>query len=578
MITFKAAQDPNISSEQLTSRPFVRTKYFGRAWLTALVTVLATFAFSAPPAFAESHPQIGEFSTSSNPNANPNGIAIDESTGDVYVADIATNTVYKFDAVGDLVDFSAVGLGATNELTGSGTPATAFSFPNVPGTPAAIAVDNSKTPSDPSVGDLYVMDAGHGVIDKFSPNGEYLSQISGFAPATGSSLNELLGLAVDANGTVRVELKFGDQVKEKPDVAVDEFDDSSANHLVAKQVLTTPAEHAQGVPPGPQAHGFAVGPTGDDYLLYESCSCSAKFGPQLAPFGAVEASTAPAGDVAVAVDPASGHLYVDDQSSVAEWDTGAMNGDKPIPNTQYGENETSAAIVSRFDSPQLSGTSGQGGIAVNGASGDIYVSNPADGKVYVFGSDAPAVTAGSPASVTKTAATLNGTVDPRDSTIASCQFEYGVADEYGQVTNGSYEHKLSCTPQAAEIGAGSSPVTVSARIEGLQAGLLYRFRLIAANTSGSSESSGLIATPGEGFGINKFAVSFLNEDGSPDTQAGSHPYQMVTNFELNSHFIRTESNADSPYVQEPEGTLKNLAVDLPPGWPATPTRRPGSAR
>ena len=103
---------------------------------------------TASPALAESYPKIslakfGSFS-------NPNGIAVDESTGDVYVADIGTDTVYKFDANGNLVDFSAVGLGSANELTGSATPATSFSFPNVYGTPAAIAVDNSCVQHTPA--------------------------------------------------------------------------------------------------------------------------------------------------------------------------------------------------------------------------------------------------------------------------------------------------------------------------------------------------------------------------------------------------------------------------------------------
>ena len=35
--------------------------------------------------------------------SNPNGIAVDEATGDVYVADIGTDTVYKFDANGNPV-------------------------------------------------------------------------------------------------------------------------------------------------------------------------------------------------------------------------------------------------------------------------------------------------------------------------------------------------------------------------------------------------------------------------------------------------------------------------------------------
>lgn len=151
-------------------------------------------------------------------------------------------------------------------------------------------------------------------------------------------------------------------------------------------------------------------------------------------------------------------------------------------------------LLSSFGSSQLSGSSGQGGIAVNGVTGHIYVSNPANGKVYVFGSDGPAVVADSPTNVTKETATLNGTVNPRGFSTTSCQFEYGVADEFGQA---SYEHQVACTPGAAGIGAETSPVPVSAAIGGLEPGLLYRFRLKVGNVNGSSESSGLLATLGE---------------------------------------------------------------------------------
>ena len=43
---------------------------------------------------------------------------MEESTGDVYVADIGTDTVYKFDANGNPLDFAALG---SNALTGSAT-------------------------------------------------------------------------------------------------------------------------------------------------------------------------------------------------------------------------------------------------------------------------------------------------------------------------------------------------------------------------------------------------------------------------------------------------------------------------
>ena len=40
----------------------------------------------------------------------------------------------------------------------------------------------------------------------------------------------------------------------------------------------------------------------------------------------------------------------------------------------------------------------------------------------------------------------------------------------------------------------------------------------------------MLATQGVGFGIKSYEISFLNEDGTPDTQAGSHPYEFVDIF------------------------------------------------
>jgi DNA-binding beta-propeller fold protein YncE len=559
---------------------------FKKPLALAFTLVLATLAFSASPALAgEAHPFVREFGRSATEAfSNPNGIAIDESTGDVYVADIGTDTVYKFNANGTPLDFSSLG---SNELTGAATPAASFSFPSLYGTPAPLAVDNAcvqHTPAltgraceefDPSAGDLYVMDAGHGVIDKFSPEGTYLSQIGGFPPSTGSTVGELLGLGVDGSGTVHVDL--GRPPDNTNTLLIEEFDDTAANHLIARQEWQQ-QNHTEGIGQPQEvtvAHGFAVSATGDDYPMYEpSCSCTLKFGQKLSGLGRVDGGresdeeNGEAGDVAVAVDPATGHLYADDQSSVAEWDTGAMNRNSLNP-TKGGSGLELAAgtLVARFGSFELSGSSGQGGIAVDGVTGEIYVSNPADGMVYVFGSDAPAVTVGEPTNATKQAASLSGTVDPRGVAVSECKFEYGLTEEFG---NGPYNHSVPCEQTPGEIGAGSAPVAVSAPLEGLKAGELYHFRLVVTNANGAGEGSGMLATQGEGFGIKTYEISFLNENGTPDTQAGSHPYEFVDFFELNSHFKRLESNADSPYIRLPEGVLRDLMFDLPPGFVGDP--------
>jgi hypothetical protein len=534
----------------------------GRAGLSVLAAIGVWLAVGSQLALGagEAHPLLSSFGPSSITTfSDPNGIAIDESSGDVYVAAIGTSAIYKFDASGNPVDFAALG---TNELTGGATPAASFSFPDTYGTPAAIAVDNSKVSADPSAGDLYVMDAGHGVIDKFTAGGQYLNQITGFAPATGASENELLGIAVDPNGGLRVDIRPSNVAA----IAVEEFDGSAANRLIARQVVEDAAGHASGIPYAFQeADDFAVGPTGDDYLLYQSCSCVVKLGQRLAQLGAVDKISS--GDVAVAADPATGHVYIDDQSSIAERDTGAMNGTGIL----NGEALESAGVPVGAPFGSLSGSSGQAGIAVSGVSGEIYVSDPGSGQVDVFASEAPGVSAGAAGGVTQETAVLNGTVDPRGVRVTSCQFEYGIANQFGQ---GAFEHVVPCSPSASGIGAGTGQVAVSATAAGLQAGRLYRFRLVAGNATGSNESSGLVATAATGFGPKSFDMKFLNEDGTPDVQAGSHPYELVNDIEFDSHFARVESNADSPYVREPDGTLRDVLIDLPPGVVGDPNAAP----
>jgi hypothetical protein len=533
--------DPLSSSDDLRTTAV-------RVWVAALMVM----GVETSSALAETHPVLSSFGSFSNPN----GIAVEESTGGVYVADIGTDTVYKFDANGVPVNFPSLG---TNALTGIATPAKSFSFPNLLDTPAAIAVDNSTDPSDPSRGDLYVMDAGHDVIDKFNAEGKYIGQITG--PFSG----ELLGLGVDEHGSIRVYAKPPSQ----PPFSVDVFDEAEANGFVT----TIKSAYHWGGAAGAPEHGFAVSPAGDTYDLF-FCGCVEKFGGNMEPLGRVDSGSP--SDVAVAVDPVTGHVYVNDQSSVEEWDTGRMNGITEPKNSLGETNITSSgALVSSFGSSSLLGSpTGQGGIAVDGASGDVYVSSPAEGKVYVFGTSVPAVSTGKATGVGQEGATLQGVVNPHGAPVTACKFEYGASPGSDVEARGTlhtpvtkFDHEVSC---AQSVGAGASPVSVSAQIGGLTAGRLYQFRLVAENASGTSESGGLLSTVAPAFGIKSFEVSFLNEDGTPDTQAGSHPYLMVTNIAFDTKVVRNEPEADSQYVTAPAGSVRDIVVDLPPGFVGDP--------
>jgi hypothetical protein len=61
--------------------------------------------------------------------------------------------------------------------------------------------------------------------------------------------------------------------------------------------------------------------------------------------------------------------------------------------------------------------------------------------------------------------------------------------------------------------------------------------------------------------LKKFAISARNEDGTPDVQAGSHPYALTTTFVLNG--------AGSEH-----GDLKNARLELPPGFVGDPDATP----
>jgi hypothetical protein len=529
---------------------------------TFMILLLAAMGFGSPLARAETHP----FITSFGSFANPNGIAIDESTGYVYVADLGTGTISKFDVEGNPVAF---GCTTCSYVTGSeitGTPMGPFAFPtNEPGNPAAIAVDNSHDPFDPSRGDLYVLDAGNGVIDKFNAGGEALTPITGpfsFPP---------VGLGVDPSGEVRVDVKETEPGGRRLPVEV--FDDSAANAFLA---LVDEVHEPSG---GSQVYGFATaGQPGGDYALLSLCGCAAKLGPNGEHYGRVDSGSSA---VAVAVDPADGHVFLDEQSSLAhsvsEWDTGEMNGPPELGESEHEKDrESTGTFVSSFGSQQLSGSSEppeqQGGIAVNGSTGNVYVSNPADGKVYVFGSGAPVAVASAAASVTQTSATLQGTVAPRGVPVSSCRFEYATSPSNNlSLPIALLSQSVPCvTANGEPIGAGAGPVAVHADIgvppqAPLQPGSLYHFRLVVSNASGESHSGGLFPTASAGFGFKQFEVSFLNQDGTPDVQAGSHPYKMVTNIVFNTQVVHP-SPTSLLYGVSPAGNPKDLTFHFPPGF------------
>jgi DNA-binding beta-propeller fold protein YncE len=117
----------------------------------------------------------------------PRGVAVNYATHDVYVADRGNDRVEEFSSAGAYLGQFAPPGGFEN--------------------PTAIAVDNSGNPLDPSAGDVYVADSSsnsRNVIDKFSESGVYEGDLT--AGVGGRPLEELNGVAVDAAGTLWIML------------------------------------------------------------------------------------------------------------------------------------------------------------------------------------------------------------------------------------------------------------------------------------------------------------------------------------------------------------------------------------
>ena len=100
-------------------------------------------------------------------------------------------------------------------------------------------------------------------------------------------------------------------------------------------------------------------------------------------------------------------------------------------------------------------------------------------------------------------------------------------------------------PNVVEVSGGGAPVAASGTD-------LLRI--------GSSEA---------GFGFSRAGAWFTNADGTFGTQAGSHPYELTTNLDLNTNSEGQPANREE---------LRNVTVELPPGLIGNPTAVPRCPR
>jgi hypothetical protein len=452
-----------------------------RAGLCVAAT-LAVLAFAATPALANSTHAFREPTIGSGPGQGAgelslvpgnqfeagSGVAVNDETHDVYVADTGNNRVDEFTSGGTFVIAFGRGVGPLGEDTCTTLTTCKAGVSGIePGeleAPTFIAIDND--PASPSHGDVYVAGPGQhlespdNLVSKFNAEGGLeegwgvKGQLDGSTAPEGP-FGQLAGLAVDNSGDLWVYV--GGTVHALNDHMY-EFE-QGGGFTQSWQAKGPPG--TEGIIGGYSPQGIAVDGVGDLYV--SSGNAVQKLSPTGGFIGTVSAGSV----TGLAVDHATNDVYVDQGTTVAHF----------APSCQPGVSKP-CAPVETLGPPELAGGAG---LAV-----DSSVGNPASATVYATNTTADEIDAYAVAleantttasAITAATATLDGTVNPQGAAVTDCHFEYGTSTEYG--------HSVPCEQSPAAIGAGIVPVEVHAKLAGLRGGTVYHFRLVVKNAAAS---------------------------------------------------------------------------------------------
>lgn len=405
-------------------------------------------------------------------------VAVDNSTGDVYVADTKDLTIDEFNSTGTWI----------SSFDGSATPAGAFSHSDAQ-TPLGIAVDQATN-------DVYVVNGGHEVIDVFDASGVYLPEKQITAVPAG-----LYGFGGEYADGIAVNANTGNVfVSDSGAVQTFEFN-ALGGYVTTFEGLNTPAgsfgkaytsvatENASG----------RVYINDTEHHVVDAFDAAGNF------VGQITGTLTESFNGGVSVDQATGAVYVSDTKSVDIFSA------SEVPDVTVA-----AASGVTATSATLNGTvnpDGQGKVTcefiwraseglehtvpcpaeiaegntpvavhveITGLTPDITYryhlqatskngTNAGTGFQSEFHTSGAGIHGQSASNVAATSATLTATIDP-NSTPTTYYFQYGADASYGSA--------VPAAPGVA-IGAGIGDLNVSQHPQDLSADTVYHYRVVA---------------------------------------------------------------------------------------------------
>jgi hypothetical protein len=397
--------------------------------------------------------------------SSPDGLAVNESTHDIYVADRGNHRVDEFSSSGSFV--RAWGWGVADGLPAletcalvcgqgsSGSEAGQFT------TPSFVAVDNS---AGPSAGDVYVADTGDGLISKFTAEGALIGSWGTSGQLNGSTADKgpfggLAGIAVGATGTL---------------LAINE------SSILFKFTQDGTFSEDFEVERGTSANGLAVNAEGAFFKTDGSPNVEEETGAG----GAGDVGQVTKSEVSgIAIDSANGDLYdVARNGAIGPAKSGAVEHFAVEEPGVFKEPHGSSCVVEPNTGCHATDAFGEGtldegtGVAVDPTNTNVYVADAATGTVNVYVPGlVQEVTTGEASAVTSSSATLHGSVNPEGTEVTECTIEYQAAGEPST--------SVPCTPSTPYTG--SSPVEVSTEVSGLSPGQPYDYAVVAKSANGT---------------------------------------------------------------------------------------------
>jgi hypothetical protein len=411
--------------------------------LLAASSLIAIFTFGAAPAFAVQHLPLETFGSAEQPTFGAvKAVAVDQATGDVLVADGATNSILRYHADGTQDPFSSLG---SNEIVAAGSENLTF---GQAANETQIAVDNSK--NGPASGDIYVTQAEQKLAYVFASNGEFLGQISeAFGSERPEPLSELpetlgeeiCGVTVDQSGNVYLAGFGGKLHKYAPSANPPSVIDNTANFNLSSGSVHNICNIAAG-------RGSSSGKLfaveyfhGSPVIAIDAAS------------GAMQFPLTASSNGNISIDPSGGHVYVDSGEEVDEYAGGGAT--QPISSIP-----TPSSVQA---------------LAVDGGNRAVYVARAASPTLELSpaGPLVPGVSDQSVRGAVTNETTVEATINP-EGTATSYFVEYGPTATYGSASS------------IAALPPDNDDHRVSVRLSGLSAGTEYHFRFSATNAAGTS--------------------------------------------------------------------------------------------